>query len=97
MAVLEAVEDIHVLPPPAAPPRKKGAPPGPPPTGEAPLHFVTAGESGLLACWDAHSRCIASHYLLRLYLPWRRCTASHYLPQRLYLLWRRCPASHYVL
>ena len=54
MAVLEAVEDIHVLPPPAAAPRKKGAPPGPP--QEAPLHFVTAGESGLLACWDAHSR-----------------------------------------
>jgi len=50
MAVLEAVEDIHVLPPPAAAPRKKGAPPGPP--LEAPLHFVTAGA----ACVGSPSR-----------------------------------------
>ena len=55
MAVLEAVEDIHVLPPPAAAPRRKSAPQEGAPQ-DAPLHFVTAGEHGLLACWDAHSR-----------------------------------------
>lgn len=45
MAVLEAVESLLVLrqdPPPAV--------------GEAALCFVTAGEHGLLACWDARTK-----------------------------------------